>query len=381
MKNITILHVFEDSNFLDIVADFFDAFDHVTNIYAFYTKEPQPAFQLIKNTGRLKIFTNRKEYMSLFHADGIDAVYFHSLKPQWYKYFNHIDKKKTIFWWSWGFDIYTSWIITSPFVKLNFLKPLTLQSYNQYGRKNAMARFIAKFAYYPFTWWVRKKVLSRIDYFSPVISIDYDLMKEQNACFHAKPFMVTCGPGLGELEPFKHKEHSGNVLVGNSLTWGNNYLDVFEYLYKLNLANNGKYIIPISYGKAYGGKENLKQSSRFKNNQVCWLDGFMPRDEYFQLFDSISHAVFGVVRQQAIGNISFCLTNGIKLFFFKDSVVYKYLKNQGYIVYTIDDDLNNEAISSVLSYEEAKHNYDIQLKYRKNKTERAQQELQEIFGD
>ena len=38
-------------------------------------------------------------------------------------------------------------------------------------------------------------------------------------------------------------------------------------------------------------------------------------------------AVFGVIRQQAIGAIKQCLRNGIKVYLYEDSIVYKHLIN------------------------------------------------------
>ena len=57
-----------------------------------------------------------------------------------------------------------------------------------------------------------------------------------------------------------------------------------------------------------------------------------------------------------MGNIYKCLSGGIKIFLYKDSIVYKQLKLDGYHVYTIDDDLRGDALQHPLSLEEATQN-------------------------
>ena len=59
-----------------------------------------------------------------------------------------------------------------------------------------------------------------------------------------------------------------------------------------------------------------------------------------------------------------CLRQGSKVFFFKDSMVYKYLKNQGIKVFTIEDDLTQENIDTPLTIEEIKCNQKVYLNVR-----------------
>ena len=60
------------------------------------------------------------------------------------------------------------------------------------------------------------------------------------------------------------------------------------------------------------------------------------------------------------------LRMGIKVFFFEDSIMYKHLKREGYHVFSIEKDLNDNSIATPLTYEMALHNYN--LYYEKNGT-------------
>ena len=81
----------------------------------------------------------------------------------------------------------------------------------------------------------------------------------------------------------------------------------------------------------------------------------MPRDEYFKLIDNCSYAVFGVMRQQAMGNIYHCLCQGVKVFLYRDSLVYRFLKEWGYVVFAIED-IDEYSFSTPLNLKELEMN-------------------------
>ena len=73
---------------------------------------------------------------------------------------------------------------------------------------------------------------------------------------------------------------------------------------------------------------------------------FMPFEEYNSIIKSCSIAIFAHERQQALGNILMCLWNGCKVFLSKNSIVYKYLKSLGTVIYSIQDDLTRDFVAS-----------------------------------
>ena len=89
----------------------------------------------------------------------------------------------------------------------------------------------------------------------------------------------------------------------------------------------------------------------------------VPFDKYKSLIMGCSHAVFGMLRQSGLGNIYLCIRSGVKIFFFKDSMLYKHFITQGYYVYSIEEDMTDEAILAPLTFEESIHNYELFYKY------------------
>ena len=363
---IKILHIFLDEKFFDSISTFFDSLQNVENYYYFYCKDKSP-FKYIKKTDKIRILYDEKEYIKTISQLSMDIVYLHSLSPTFYKYILSIPKECKIIWWAWGYDLYYDWRGCKSFISL----PLYKEKTNNYKQKSGntfafrVKHILRKFKNtitYLADIRIRNNVLLRIDYFTPVIDSEFEIMKT-NESFRAQPFMMKRGPGglnNAHFEPLIHNK-SMNILVGNSLTLTNNHLDVWEYFKECYRNENQEYIFPVSYGN---GIDIRFLKGVIKGNNIRWLDNFMPISEYNQLQTTVTHAVFGVIRQQAMGNIFRLLRSGVKVYLFKDSIVYKYLKDRGYIVYCIED-IDKNSFLNPLSQEDAITNYELE-RYRSN---------------
>ena len=378
MKIMRILHVFPDEKFFDYVSDFFDELNNVENLYIYYNREQNYTFKYIKNTSKIKIESSYKEYVKLFSSSNIDIIYFHSLPLNVWKFFRYIDKNKKIIWWCWGFEIYQKCRLMKPLVQVDLYKPLTLEYVRQNEIKSiGLLRFLYWLLMYPYDYIIRKKIISRIDYFTPVLPIEYQLMKKISY-FRAKPFMLNSGPGLASKVDFKFHLIPQNILIGNSLSYTNNHLDVFSKIHSYRLCNQ-KYVVPVNYGTDFNGNKMFLKDIANLHTDVVWLTDFMPFEQYFQLFETITHAIFGHIRQQAMGNIFACLEKGIKIYLYKDSVIYRQLVELGFIVFSIDNDFSEISLQKVLSKEDAYTNLTCCRKIGIHKIENANQELNTMF--
>lgn len=377
---MVVLHVFSDDKFFDNISNFFDAIPNLENRYIYYTPDKDYKFIFIKEIKKLKVVNAFKLYKEEFTRSDVDVIYFHSLSPQWYKYFSFIPKTKKIIWWSWGYDIYNPLGLCLPLVPLNLYKPLTSKyvlslpkSFHYYSRK---IYFSLRYLY---DYNLRRKAISRINFFSPVVSIEYDLIKQQCSYFKAEPFMLMIGPGTTEIPDFSYHQSIGNILVGNSLTFTNNHLDIFEKLKSLQLSSQSKYIVPINYGTDFSDKAKFKKMSNL-DEQAIWLEKFIPHREYLDIIQSCSHAIFGVIRQQALGNIYLCIIRGVKIFLYKNSIVYQHLTKAGYKVFAIED-ITSEQLSTPLSRQDAYNNYKLYANIVRNRIKYASEEFDRIKAE
>ena len=62
--------------------------------------------------------------------------------------------------------------------------------------------------------------------------------------------------------------------------------------------------MPLSYGDEKYRDWLRKQ---INDNDVVQLFDFMPKNEYFEIVNNCSYALFGSIRQQAIGNINYAI--------------------------------------------------------------------------
>jgi hypothetical protein len=196
--------------------------------------------------------------------------------------------------------------------------------------------------------------------------------------FRAKEFyFMNEGGMLNEIRDIKPK--NGTIILGNSGTASNNHLDVLAFIEKYKQKSQ-KIIVPLNYGEDEYIKWILPQLEG--NGGVDVIKEFLPIEEYFELMEKCSYACYGVVRQQAMGNIHYALQNGIKVFLYKNSIPYINSKKLGYAVYSIED-INEDSFSTPLSMEEIKQNQEAVIRERKRRFEIFEiwrHDMEERFG-
>jgi len=353
---IRILHIVTDDKFFDLVITHFEKDNRLENKCVLLVKQSNYSYKYIKSTDKITLLWNKKMLKDQLKSDEYDVVFFHSLPEKRYNLFKYIPEEKIVIWWTWGYDIYESSYGLKPLLSIELYKDHTKQFVSE--RKNRILDKIKKIIKTHFLkvkyGILRENILKRIDYFQPVIPTEYKLILENND-FHAKEFYYYNSEVKAEIVDGNvlKKAATGAILIGNSASYTNNHLDVWEYIKQLKPKDH-KIIFPLNYGDVQYANY-LKTVIKSEDNELIFLNAFMPRDEYFSLLNECSYAIFGVMRQQAMGNISYCIRNGIKVFLFCDSLVYKYLKKEGYSVFCIEN-MDYESLNTPLAREEIEKN-------------------------
>jgi len=186
-------------------------------------------------------------------------------------------------------------------------------------------------------------VVNRINYFSPVVPEDYDLVKLSIPGF--KPQYVSwnygtleddmiCGLSEGDI-------NGDNILVGNSADYTNNHLDTFEVLSKIDLGDR-KILCPLSYGHDWYRDVVIRRGKELFGENFVPIVNFMPIQEYTKMIASCSIAVMNHIRQQALGNIIIMLYCGARVFLHPRSPVYDFLSKQGALVFSFNSLLGGQ---------------------------------------
>lgn len=374
---IKVLHIIRDDKFFDGVFHAFEDDKRLVNTAVLISKKkPYGKFRHIMNSSQVNVVKPSEMRQLLKYAD-YDVIFFHSLRAYLWGYFRFIPKDKVVVWWAWGFDLYEGIYGLEPLIKLDFYKPQTLAivDRNHLSLRLRMSHVFRALTR-PYYKWLQKKVLQRVDYFQPVWKIEYEQLRDKYK-LRAKEFYYNHSFFNGDNDIQLHLA-GGNIMLGNSATPMNNHLDVLGIV-ELNKQSVQKVIIPLSYGDFKYRDYLLEQIRQMQNKQdLLTLIDFMTPEEYWRIYNSCSYACYGVIRQQAGGNIGFALANGVKVFLYKNSMAYKSFSELGFVVFALED-VDSNSFRTPLNMNQVRNNINaIKNEYvrRQNIYERCIQEIE-----
>lgn len=365
-----ILHIIADSVHFDILSNRFDQMTGYKNIYLFNAFGKISHIQNIKNISKVVIAQNEEEWGKIVGNSNIDIIYFHGLWLESTKAIRYIHEHAIVVWWCFGMEIYETGLGIAPILPIKLYKPKTLHLClkRTLSHYRSISRLLVYFfpSIFNFLKWIQSpkrvkeiyKMLERVNYLFTPLNIEYEEVTHKCKRINAKPFRLVFYSKDQKPSPNYHLTSSA-LLIDHSAHITNNHLDIFHALRRFNL-NSRTLIIPISYGDSYLQKE-IKKLSNFNNSKTKFIEGSLPLKDYRNIIGTCSHAFFGGMRQTALGNISYLIRTGVKIFFFKDSILYKHYKKMGFYVYSIES-LNEKELITPLSKDEALHNYNLYFK-------------------
>ncbi|WP_281798771.1 TDP-N-acetylfucosamine:lipid II N-acetylfucosaminyltransferase [Prevotella pallens] len=360
---LKILNILVDDKFIDGLIEVleFTKGEHKHD-YILIGKGVIEKFQYITKTEYIKQIDN-KDCLNFINNNGYDLIILHSLACiPWFK-ISQIDNKIKVLWKAWGFDLYRTPSEIQPFVKLRRLHPIT----KKYWWRNYKDKIYLNLKTWFYSQIHKKQIesaINRIDYFSGCLPNEFALMRK-NSFFRAEHvelpyFHLKSNYTTENKDVFQELGH--NILIGNGAVIANNHFDIFKAISTIAISDK-QIIVPLSYGGddfyikdiiAYGNKI-------FGANFHPILD-FMSLQEYNTLLSTCSHAILGYEQQAALGNAAELLWLGVKLFLPQTSVNYKYFRDNGYKVFTIENDLTEEQVSQPLTSSEKLQNREAFLK-------------------
>lgn len=365
-----ILHLVFDGIFFDRVYPRFEGMEKYENRYLLDQLDKKYQFKYIKNTERILKVDNLEEWGKVISNQDVDIIYLHGL---WQSYINAVDyirENVVVMWWCYGMEIYENVHKWPPLLPLKLFKPRTygflMQNSTIFHALNIKLSYsfprlyILLISIYNLLKGHRRnkfiQLLSRIDYAFTPLSTELDEIKRKYHYIKAKPFELRV---LQEKKPLEIHKESGGILLEHSANVTNNHLDIIAFIKKKRLTLNRRDIfIPLSYGDKKLAECVKKEAIFAEANVHCLMDA-LPFNEYSEVMNGCTHSIYGMIRQSGLGNIYLCFKKGIKVFFFKDSILFKHFKKEGYHVFSIEDDLNDNSIKEPLTPEQAKNNYDL----------------------
>lgn len=327
-----VVHLARDEKFIDVAMRSFELNGCKNELYVYGSHKCKYI--------RSEVHGRIRPYDSIFgrlawklkHAD---LVVVHSLNEQWVNIVLKIPKRIPVLWLGIGGDYYSYLYPRSS----DLLLEETLELINSNKKPKGIKDIIKILVINIFIQKNFLRAINRINYFSPILFNEYNVVKNKFR-LDAFPKQVVWQYGNLEDDLIKGYENEcvdgNNILIGNSSSETNNHIDAFTLLEKVNL--KGKVIIsPLSYGdETYRDIVTSKAIELFGNNFEALID-FIPIEIYIEKIKSCGFVLMNHVRQQALGNIVIMLYLGAKVFLREENPIYKFLKGEGALIYSIQD--------------------------------------------
>ncbi len=347
-----VAHIVLDEKFIDNAIWIFDSLSGLENEYLLVRRKG--AISLITRKERITIF--RSQLARLLHVwkSKPDIIILHSL------FFGatlvpFVSRRAPLVWVSWGNDLYKdssdAFCSSYPFRPSLFLSETRKWKDSQ---KPGISDFL-KARFIAFVRNVlRAAAIKRIGYISTCLPYEFPAIQARYP--HVKRFVFDY---IDETPTSLPRCDGSSVLVGNSGSPNCNHLDVLKIMEEFRDGID-RVIVPLSYAGGAAYQEMVVKAGREKfGDRFVPLTSYMGIDEYARLLSSCGYAIMGFLRQQATKTIQLLLYQGTKIFFFKGTEIFRYFKDSGYAVFSIEEDLARYGFGSPLSDRDCKRNQEL----------------------
>ena len=266
------------------------------------------------------------------------AVIFHSLPRP--RYLRHVPSDVTVIWLGWGFDYYGR-LLGGDFPQ-GLLLPETkaLVEQDEKGLVSSLLRVAVnvKRRLYRQHASDDQELLSRVNYFAPVLDTEYEMAVRLNDWF--KPGYLEWNYGtveddLGGDQPAP-TDVGENILVGNAADPLNNHLEVFDLLQRCVDIGDRKIVVPLSYGDDWYRDKVIEHGKRVLGENFMPIVDFLDADAYRELLQSCGFVFMNHLRQSAMANICMTMLMGAKIYLNPLSPAYRWLRNAGCTLSSIE---------------------------------------------
>lgn len=137
-----------------------------------------------------------------------------------------------------------------------------------------------------------------------------------------------------------NSEKKQQIIFGNSQSPYNNHLEVLK-IFKESLDINYNIIMFFSYGAGENYRNLIKEHALELRN-VELIEDFLSIEDFNKYYEESAAIVINSYRQFALGNIFTAFRMGVKVYLNSKNVTIDWLKNEGFLVYTIEGDLKKD---------------------------------------
>lgn len=365
-----ILHLIIDHQVIERTLGVYEkVFPGCNDVLVFSDKKMPVQLKHINKYATSTIVTkeNLKQTGLSYDFDGYNHVVIHYLVWQMIEFVKFVPSDVKVCWEIYGYDLYNQFLEPLGYqiqqvdankylsLKARLLKSLKLDGLYLYLRSGNGMRFG------PIRSKLFKQITSRIDSIAVCCSGDAKVLEKYTGRKYQvfKAFNYSLHETLGELYGAPFNDANG-IMIGNSASLSNNHLYVLEMVRNFQIGN-ATVIMPLSYGGVLQYKEKVMDAYEKKySGQVRFLLEYMPLHEYNKTFLKLGTMILASWRQESIGTIMMGFYLGIKVYMSNRSPLYQSLKDEGFVVFAIED-ATNTSFGMSLSLEQKEHNRNLLL--------------------
>lgn len=359
----SILHLCTDGNFIDKSISVFEHFYPGQNCFFLCRQK-----QLKKVTyAKSNLFVEFDPYSSDSYLDEVekldgehkfDIIMVHGHKDAFVKILKRINsqRQRKVYWIFWGYEMYFALGEDGKMPLVDNQCPWSIHTWMTPTRYSGMLkRLLRKPTFHD----QLIEYLDVVDYFCFWLYEDFELLQrfypntlkykhfQYGGIYRAEPD-TRINADFDKVEYEVRVDHSASITA--------NHLTVMKKLKEIDRDNVYKKIFPLAYGSDRNRKEIMRVGKKYFGEQFVAEIGYVPRDEYFRTLSKTGVALFGQLRQEASGNIFPLIRAGAKVFMRKQNPLFSFCKRKGYIVFSLEDDLNTLEDLRPLSREQMLHN-------------------------
>ncbi|WP_107040071.1 TDP-N-acetylfucosamine:lipid II N-acetylfucosaminyltransferase [Brumimicrobium mesophilum] len=180
---------------------------------------------------------------------------------------------------------------------------------------------------------IKKAAFERADIFLGVFKDEYAFLKSK--WNELPPFMQIGIPTIKSSSSYTPVV-SNKIILGNNRSAYNNHLDILDYIDQSKKKGNYKFLMLYNYGYKDHYTETVRsRAAEIKEVEV--IEDFMNLDKFNEIYEEADAFVMNGRRQMALGNLWEALKRNTKLYLNEKNITYKTLKEEGFVVFTIDD--------------------------------------------
>lgn len=364
-----ILHLCFDGNFIDSSSAVFEHFYPGRNIFCIIRVRKSIKAHMLKMENAIRLEPTElqpAQLVRICEERQVDTILVHGLNQNYCKVLPLLSANHTrrIFWIFHGYELYNAlgekglWKLVdneSLFSRESWISPTR---YNYFIRK-----LLGKTIFYDRL----VEALPWIDYFCFWLYEDYLLLKEHfstNIVFKRFQYSAYYRSDPVEQEPLNYQKNLKEIRINHSASKTGNHDTVMNLLRQIDVNNEYRKVVPLSYGSMYMRKQIIKMGRRFFGEKFVPELKYVDRNEYLANLSRVGVAIFGHCRQEASGNISPLLRSGAKVFLRERNFLLKHYRDLGFIVFSVEKDLKTIDDLQPLTVEQMQHNAEVAVKSR-----------------